>query len=102
MGRKPGVRSQQSSWPCCNCCPDSRLPTPDARLSMKVAVVGGAGYAAGELLRILLQHPRVTECVVTSRSQAGKPIGEVHPALAPLTGARFSGLTAGEVARGQD
>ena len=69
---------------------------------MKVAVVGGAGYAAGELLRILLQHPRVTECVVTSRSQAGKPIGEVHPTLAPLTGARFSGATAGEVARGRD
>jgi [amino group carrier protein]-6-phospho-L-2-aminoadipate/5-phospho-L-glutamate reductase len=69
---------------------------------MKVAVVGGAGYAAGELLRILLQHPEVTECVVTSRSQAGKPIGEVHPALAPLTGARFSGATAGEAARGQD
>jgi N-acetyl-gamma-glutamyl-phosphate/LysW-gamma-L-alpha-aminoadipyl-6-phosphate reductase len=69
---------------------------------MKVAVVGGAGYAAGELLRILLQHPEVTECVVTSRSQAGKPIGEVHPALAPLTGARFSGATAGEAARSQD
>ena len=69
---------------------------------MKVGVVGGAGYAAGELLRILLQHPRVTECVVTSRSQAGKPIGEVHPTLAPLTGARFSGATAGEVARGHD
>jgi [amino group carrier protein]-6-phospho-L-2-aminoadipate/5-phospho-L-glutamate reductase len=69
---------------------------------MKVAVVGGAGYAAGELLRLLLQHPQVTECVVTSRSQAGKPIGEVHPALAPLTGARFAGVTAGEVARGQD
>lgn len=69
---------------------------------MKVAVVGGAGYAAGELLRLLLQHPQVTECMVTSRSQAGKPIGEVHPALAPLTAARFSGATAGEAARGQD
>jgi LysW-gamma-L-alpha-aminoadipyl-6-phosphate/LysW-L-glutamyl-5-phosphate reductase len=69
---------------------------------MKVAVIGGAGYVAGELLRLLLQHPEVTECVVTSRSQAGKPIGEVHPALAPLTNARFAGGTAGETARGQD
>jgi [amino group carrier protein]-6-phospho-L-2-aminoadipate/5-phospho-L-glutamate reductase len=69
---------------------------------MKVAVVGGAGYAAGELVRLLLQHPRVTECVVTSRSQAGKPIGEIHPALAPITAARFSGATPGEVARGRD
>jgi N-acetyl-gamma-glutamyl-phosphate/LysW-gamma-L-alpha-aminoadipyl-6-phosphate reductase len=69
---------------------------------MKVAVIGGAGYAAGELLRLLLQHPQVTECVATSRSQAGKPIGDLHPALAPLTDARFSGATAGEAARGRD
>jgi N-acetyl-gamma-glutamyl-phosphate/LysW-gamma-L-alpha-aminoadipyl-6-phosphate reductase len=69
---------------------------------MKVAVVGGAGYAAGELLRLLLQHPEVTECIATSRSQAGKPIGEVHPALAPLTDARFSGAKPAEVARGRD
>jgi N-acetyl-gamma-glutamyl-phosphate reductase common form len=69
---------------------------------MKVAVIGGAGYVGGELLRLLLQHPEVTECVASSRSQAGKPIGEVHPALAPLTTARFAGGTAGETARGQD
>ena len=69
---------------------------------MKVAVIGGAGYVAGELLRLLLQHPEVTECVASSRSQAGKPIGEVHPALAPLTNARFAGGTAAETARGQD
>jgi [amino group carrier protein]-6-phospho-L-2-aminoadipate/5-phospho-L-glutamate reductase len=69
---------------------------------MKVAVVGGAGYAAGELLRLLLQHPEVTECVATSRSQAGKPIGEVHPALAAAGLGRFAGTTPGETARGQD
>lgn len=69
---------------------------------MKVAVIGGAGYVAGELLRLLLQHPEVTECVAASRSQAGKLIGEVHPALAPLTDARFAGSSPGETARGQD
>lgn len=69
---------------------------------MKVAVIGGAGYVAGELLRLLLQHPEVTECVASSRSQAGKPIGEVHPALAPLTNARFAGGTAADTARGHD
>jgi LysW-gamma-L-alpha-aminoadipyl-6-phosphate/LysW-L-glutamyl-5-phosphate reductase len=69
---------------------------------MKVTVVGGAGYAAGELLRLLVQHPAVTECITTSRSQAGKPIGDLHPALAPLTDARFAGTTAEEAARGRD
>jgi LysW-gamma-L-alpha-aminoadipyl-6-phosphate/LysW-L-glutamyl-5-phosphate reductase len=69
---------------------------------MKVVVVGGAGYAAGELLRLLLQHPEVTDCLVTSRSQAGKSIGEVHPGLAPVTDARFSDMGAGQAARNRD
>jgi N-acetyl-gamma-glutamyl-phosphate reductase common form len=69
---------------------------------MKVAVIGAAGYTGGELLRLLLQHPRVTECVATSRSQAGKPIADTHPALATLSEARFSGQGPGEVARGRD
>lgn len=69
---------------------------------MKVAVLGGAGYAGGELLRLLLQHPEVTECVATSRSQGGKPVGEVHPALAAVTDARFSGASPGEASRGRD
>ena len=69
---------------------------------MKIAVIGSAGYAAGELLRLLLQHPEVTECVAISRSQAGKPIADVHPALAAVSDARFSGATPGEAARGRD
>jgi len=69
---------------------------------MKVAVIGAAGYAGGELLRLLLQHPDVAECVATSRSQAGKPIGDAHPALASVTDARFSGATPGEASRGRD
>jgi LysW-gamma-L-alpha-aminoadipyl-6-phosphate/LysW-L-glutamyl-5-phosphate reductase len=69
---------------------------------VRVAVVGAAGYVGGELLRLVLQHPDVTEVVATSRSQAGRPIAEIHPALAGLTDARFAGLAAGEAARGQD
>ena len=69
---------------------------------MKIAVVGAAGYVGGELLRLVLQHPDITEVVATSRSQAGRPIADVHPALAQLTEARFAGLSAGEAARGQD
>jgi N-acetyl-gamma-glutamyl-phosphate reductase len=69
---------------------------------VRVCVIGAAGYAGGELLRLLLGHPEVTEVVATSRSQAGKPIADTHPALATLTDARFAGLGAGEAARGRD
>jgi N-acetyl-gamma-glutamyl-phosphate reductase len=69
---------------------------------MRVAVIGAAGYAGGELLRLVLQHPEVTECTAVSRSQAGRPIAEVHPALALLSDARFAGHTPAEAARGMD
>ncbi len=69
---------------------------------MKVAVLGGAGYAGGELLRLVLQHPDITEVVTTSRSQAGKPIADLHPALAMLTDARFAAHAPGDVAKGKD
>jgi N-acetyl-gamma-glutamyl-phosphate reductase len=69
---------------------------------VRIAVIGAAGYAGGELLRLLHQHPDVTDCVATSRSQAGKAVGEVHPALAPVSDARFSSAAPGEIARGRD
>ena len=69
---------------------------------MNVAVVGAAGYAGGELLRLLYQHPEVRKCVATSRSRGGAPVAEAHPALATLSDARFSDATPGEVARGRD
>lgn len=48
---------------------------------MKVSIVGGSGYAGGELLRILLAHPKVTVAQVTSESNAGKYVHSVHPNL---------------------
>lgn len=69
---------------------------------MKATVIGGAGYAGGELLRLLLQHPGIGEVIATSRSQAGKPLDAVHPQLALLSDARFSGATPAEAAAGRD
>lgn len=69
---------------------------------MRVAVLGAGGYVGGELLRILLGHPRVTDVLATSRSAAGRALVEVHPGLAPWDGLRFSDLSPGAAARGRD
>ena len=56
---------------------------------MKVAVVGAAGYAGGELLRLLLGHPNVDEIVAGSESLAGKPLTSAHPNLRKRTSLSF-------------
>ena len=48
---------------------------------IKVGVIGGAGYTAGELLRILINHPAVTIVFVNSSSNAGNPVTDVHSGL---------------------
>lgn len=69
---------------------------------MRVAVIGAAGYVGGETLRLVSQHPDVTEVTATSRSHAGKPIAEQHPAMALLTDARFAAHAPVEAATGRD
>jgi N-acetyl-gamma-glutamyl-phosphate reductase len=69
---------------------------------VNIAVVGAAGYAGGELLRLLYQHPEVRELVASSRSRGGVAVADAHPALATITDARFSSATPGEIARGRD
>jgi N-acetyl-gamma-glutamyl-phosphate reductase common form len=69
---------------------------------VKVRVVGGAGYVAGELLRILISHPAVVELRAFSRSGAGRAAGDVHPALAGRTALAFEAATPAEAARGAD
>src|SRR5659263_286882 len=48
---------------------------------IKAGVIGGAGYTAGELLRILINHPNVEIKFVNSSSNAGNPITDVHSGL---------------------
>lgn len=48
---------------------------------MKVGIVGASGYSGEVLVKLLLAHPRVTLAAVTSRSQAGKPLAAVIPAV---------------------
>lgn len=48
---------------------------------IKVGIVGGAGYTAGEALRILLNHPQVEIVFVNSTSNAGNKLYDVHEGL---------------------
>jgi N-acetyl-gamma-glutamyl-phosphate reductase len=48
---------------------------------IRAGIVGGAGYTAGELLRILLNHPEVVISFVHSKSHAGQPVSKVHTDL---------------------
>ncbi|MBQ8045216.1 MAG: N-acetyl-gamma-glutamyl-phosphate reductase, partial [Bacteroidales bacterium] len=45
---------------------------------IKVGIVGGAGYTAGELIRLLINHPDVEIVFINSNSNAGNPITDVH------------------------
>lgn len=48
---------------------------------IKVGIIGGAGYTAGELIRLLLNHPDVELKWVHSTSNAGNPVSGVHQGL---------------------
>ncbi|MDX1908606.1 MAG: N-acetyl-gamma-glutamyl-phosphate reductase [Bacteroidia bacterium] len=58
--------------------------------SVKIGIIGGAGYTAGELLRILLRHPQAEIVFVHSESHAGQPVWAVHDDLMGETELRFS------------
>lgn len=57
---------------------------------IKAAIVGGGGFAAGELIRILIHHPEVNLDFVMSESQVGKKVYETHQDLIGDTGLVFT------------
>lgn len=59
---------------------------------LRVAIVGGSGYAGGEALRLALGHPRLEVTQVTSERYAGQPVSTVHPNLRSVTRLRFTKL----------
>ncbi len=48
---------------------------------VNVGIIGGAGYTAGELLRILINHPQAEVVFIQSTSNAGNPVYKVHDDL---------------------
>jgi len=58
---------------------------------IKVAVIGGAGFTGGEMIRLLLGHPAAELAFVHSRSHAGQPVHQVHGDLFGDTDLQFTG-----------
>jgi len=56
----------------------------------KVAVVGAAGYAGIEAVRLVLSHDRLRLTLATSSADQGKLVSDVYPSLAGLTDLEFS------------
>ena len=48
---------------------------------IKIGILGGAGYTAGELIRLLLNHPEAELVFVNSESNAGNLLTDVHEGL---------------------
>lgn len=57
---------------------------------VNVSVIGGSGYAGGELVRLLLDHPEVELKQVTSERNAGKFVRSMHPNLRKRSDMKFS------------
>ena len=45
---------------------------------IKAGIIGGAGYTAGELIRLLLNHPETEIVFINSSSNAGNRITDVN------------------------
>ena len=60
---------------------------------IKAGIIGGAGYTAGELIRLLLIHPDVELKWVNSSSNAGNLVTDVHQGLIGELDLRFTSET---------
>ena len=59
---------------------------------MKIGVVGASGYAGGELLRLLSNHPNFEISFIAAYANAGERITGVHPHLTEFEGKSFSSV----------
>lgn len=60
---------------------------------IRAGIIGGAGYTAGELLRLLVNHPDVEISWIHSTSNAGNPVTSVHQGLIGEIDMKFSSDT---------
>ena len=56
---------------------------------MNVGVIGASGYAGGELLRLLSNHPNFQICYISAGTNAGELVAAIHPHLGNFEGSKF-------------
>jgi N-acetyl-gamma-glutamyl-phosphate reductase len=66
---------------------------------MKIGLVGGSGYAGGELLRLLALHPHFEVAAISAHSNAGELITSIHPQLQSYSGRSFTSFSAADFAQ---
>ncbi|MCX6693777.1 MAG: N-acetyl-gamma-glutamyl-phosphate reductase [Methanomicrobiales archaeon] len=64
---------------------------------MEIAIIGASGYAGGDLIRLLLAHPRAEVTCATSRKLSGTPVAKVHPQVRGLSSLVFSSPATDEI-----
>src|ERR1035438_10157888 len=67
-------------------------------MGVRVAVAGASGYAGGELLRLISEHPDLELGPVTAGASAGAAVTDVHPHLADLASRTFERADPGRLA----
>ncbi|MDO6596241.1 N-acetyl-gamma-glutamyl-phosphate reductase [Oceanihabitans sp. 2_MG-2023] len=65
--------------------------------NISVGIIGGAGYTAGELIRLLLQHPKANINFIYSTSNAGNKLYKVHQDLIGSTNLEFTNKINAEI-----
>ena len=65
---------------------------------IRTAILGATGYTARELLPLLLRHPEVEVCALTTRQDSKPHVSEIHPGLRGRLDLSLENLTTSEVA----
>ena len=69
---------------------------------IRIAILGATGYTARELLGLLLRHPEVEVCALTTRQETQLHVDEVHPSLRGRLDLKLENLSPAEVAKRAD
>ena len=63
-------------------------------MSIRISILGGSGYTAGEIIRLVVNHPQLQLDQVVSLSQSGQPLWKSHPHLRSLDLPKFISIDA--------